>query len=149
MGKHVKWALLPALVLFVATGCTGSHYYGEEFSLYYDKPAEESRSERVDRKEIIHWAAHPKDRKRIGFLHTYDTKVEGSRTLRESHRIYDPLGVKAVGFVTAEGVFHRFDAQGRLGERVGEYPITTTGLKAFFRIPIAEHLSLEEIDPYK
>jgi hypothetical protein len=137
------------LVLPAIASCTDQHYYAEEFSLYYDRPAKETTSERVERREIVYWAKNPKDKKRIGFLHQYETKVVGSRQMRDSWYIFDRLGTTRVGFITNEGEFYRFDAQGRHGEKVGEYKVLPTGLKIFFGIPLDEHLDVEEIDPYK
>ncbi len=137
------------LVLPAIASCSDRHYYAEEFSLYYDRPATETTSERVERREIVHWAKNPKDKKRIGFLHQYETKVVGSRQMRDSWYIFDRLGNTRVGFITNEGEFYRFDAHGRLGERVGEYKVLPTGLKIFFGIPLDQHLDVEEIDPYK
>lgn len=137
------------LVLPAIASCSDRHYYAEEFSLYYDRPATETTSERVERREIVHWAKNPKDKKRIGFLHQYETKVVGSRQMRDSWYIFDRLGTTRVGFITSEGEFFRFDASGRLGERVGEYKVQPTGLKIFFGIPLSEHIDVEEIDPYK
>lgn len=142
-----RLALLLAAPLFAS--CTDQHYYAEEFSLYYDRPATESTSERIERREIVHWAKNPKDKKRIGFLHQYETKVTGSRKFRDSWYIFDALGKTRIGFITDEGVFYRFDAYGRLGERVGEFKVTPTGLKVFFGIPLDQNIDLEEIDPYK
>jgi hypothetical protein len=139
--------LLLALPLFAA--CGDQYGYREEWSHLYDRPATETTSDRIERREIIHWGANPKDKKRIGFLHKWETKVAGSRSYRESWSIMDKLGVSRVGFITAEGVFYRYDANGQLGEKVGEYPIVSTGLKIFFKIPLSEHIDLEEIDPYK
>jgi hypothetical protein len=142
-----RLALLLALPLFAS--CSDQYYYAEEFSLYYDRPATETTSDRIERREIVHWAKNPKDKKRIGFLHQYETKVVGSRKFRDSWYIFDVLGKTRVGFITDEGVFYRFDAAGRLGERVGEFKVMFTGLKVFFGIPLEENLDLEEIDPYK
>lgn len=136
-------------LLAVLAACSEANSYGEEFSLYYRRPASETRSERVERREIVHWPANPKDKKRIGFLHKYTTLVEGSRTPRDCWYIFDRYGETRIGFITAEGVFHRFDNQGRLGERVGEYTVVSTGLKVFFGIPLKENVDVEEIDPYK
>ena len=97
---------LPALA-----SCTDAHYYGEEFSLYYDRPATETTTERIERREIVYWASSPKDKKRIGFLHKYETKVVGSRNYRECWYIFDSLGVTRVGFITAEGEFYRIRRQ--------------------------------------
>jgi len=69
--------------------------------------------------------------------------------MRDSWYIFDRLGTTRVGFITNEGEFYRFDAAGRLGEKVGEYKVLPTGLKIFFGIPLDEHLDVEEIDPYK
>ena len=142
-----RLALLLALPMVAS--CTDQHYYAEEFSLYYDKPAGETTSDRIERREIVHWAKNPKDKKRIGFLHQYETKVVGSRKYRDSWYIFDSLGKTRIGFITDEGIFYRFDASGRLGERVGEFKVTPTGLKVFFGIPLSENIDLEEIDPYK
>lgn len=142
-----RLALILALPLVAS--CSDQHYYAEEFSLYYDKPAGETVSNRVDKREIVYWAKNPKDKKRIGFLQQMETKVVGSRQYRESWYIVDPVEKTRLGFITAEGVFYRFDAHGRLGERVGEYKVTPTGLKIFFGIPLDHNLEVEEIDPYK
>lgn len=141
--------LLLLLILPLGAACGNSNYYGEEFSNYYDRPATETSSERVERREIVAWTKSPKDKRRVGFLHKYETKVAGSRSYRESWYIFDTLGVTRVGFITAEGVFYRFDANGRLGERVYEGKILATGLKIFFKMPLTDNLDLEEIDPYK
>lgn len=142
-----RLALLLALPFFAS--CNDRDYYAEEFSLYYDKPATESTSERIERREIVYWAKNPKDKKRIGFLHQYETKIAGSRKFRDSWYIFDALGKTRIGFITDEGVFYRFDAYGRLGERLGEFKVTPTGLKVFFGIPLDQNVDLEEIDPYK
>jgi len=142
-----RLALLLALPMVASF--TDQYYYAEEFSLYYDKPAGETTSDRIERREIVHWAKNPKDKKRIGFLHQYETKIVGSRKYRDSWYIFDSLGKTRIGFITDEGVFYRFDANGRLGERVGEFKVTPTGLKVFFGIPLDQNIDLEEIDPYK
>ena len=136
-------------VLPLAACSDYANYYGEEWSHHYPPRAESTRSERIERREVVHWKDDPKQKKRIAFLYKYETLVAGSRTARESWRIYDRLGNTAVGLITGEGVFYRFDEQGRLGERVGEYPIVATGLKMFFGIPLRENVDVEEIDPYK
>jgi len=100
------------LALPMVASCTDQHYYAEEFSLYYDKPAGETTSDRIERREIVHWAKNPKEKKRIGFLHQYETKVVGSRKYRDSWYIFDSLGKTRIGFITDEGVFYRFDASG-------------------------------------
>lgn len=141
--------LLALLVLPLAASCTDQYYHSEEFSLYYDRPAGETTSERIERREIVYWAKNPKDKKRLGFLHQYETKVVGSRKFRDSWYIFDALGKTRIGFITDEGVFYRFDANGRLGERIGEFKVTPTGLKVFFGVPLDHNIDLEEIDPYK
>jgi hypothetical protein len=142
---------IPAFLVPLAAlaACSDRDYHGEEFSLYYRKPAAETRSERVERKEVVHWPSSPKDKKRIGFLHRYQTQVEGSREIRDSWYIFDRYGERRIGFITNEGVFYRFDWNGRIGERVGEYTVVATGLKVFFGIPLKENVDLEDIDPYK
>ena len=144
----MKRSLLFLALPFVAS-CGNQYGYKEEWSYLYDRPATETTTERVERREIVHWAANPKDKKRIGFLSRYETKVVGSRQMRDCWYIFDRLGVTRVGFITAEGVFHRFDANGRLSEPVYEGKIVATGLKIFFGIPLSEHVDLEEIDSYK
>jgi hypothetical protein len=143
-------AALAALAVLPLAACSDhSGYYPEEWSPYYKGPAESTRSERIERREIVHWKEDPRQKKRIGFLYKYETLVTGSRTPRESWRIYDRLGNTAVGLITGEGVFYRYDEKGYLGERVGEYPVVNTGLKIFFGIPLRENVDVEEIDPYK
>lgn len=126
--------------------CSGAHGHPEEFPQYFPGIAPETRQERTARKEIVHWGSNPKDKKRIGFFHTYETLPQGSRTIRESHYIMDLTGSRRVGFVTAEGKFHRFTKDGM--EFVGEYPILT-GLKVFYGFPIKDNIDLEDIDPHK
>jgi len=141
------WVVLAASLL---SSCADTaHYYGEEFAMYYPAPAEETATERTDSKEILHWKSDPRYKKRIGYLYQYRTRVAGSRSDRLSWTIFDNIAMRAVGFVTAEGVFYRFDELGRLGQRVGEYPILPTGLKVFFGIPVEENVDLEEVDPYR
>jgi len=137
------------LILPAVASCTNQYYRGEEFSLYYDKPASETVSERTERREIVGWGTNPKDKRRLGFLHRYETKVEGSRVYRECYYIFDRLGVTRVGFISAEGDFYKFDANGRLGQKVYEGKIVVTGLKIFFGLPLTHNVDLEEIDPYK
>jgi hypothetical protein len=138
------------LALPAVASCTNQYGYKEEFSLYYDKPATESTTERIERREIVAWGKNPKEKQRIGFLHKYETKVVGSRQYRECWYIFDKLGVNRVGFITAEGKFHRFTKHGTLDEEViYEGRIVTTGLKIFFGLPLTHNLDLEEIDPYK
>ena len=142
-----RLGLVLALPLFAA--CSDQFGYKEEWSLYYDKPATESVSDRVERREIVAWGANPKDKKRVGFLHQYETKVVGSRVYRNCWYIFDRLGVNRVGFITNEGTFYKFDQYGHLGEKVYEGKVVTTGLKIFFGFPLSHNLDLEEIDPYK
>ncbi|HZE95415.1 MAG TPA: hypothetical protein VE981_00150 [Planctomycetota bacterium] len=137
------------LALPVLASCSDQNYYAEEFSLYYDRPATETKSVRIEKKEIVYWAKNPREKKRIGFLTQMETKVVGSRTYRNCWYIWDPLEKTRVGFITDEGEFYRFDAYGRFGERVGEYKVTPTGLKIFYGIPLEEHVEVEDIDPYK
>lgn len=142
--------LLAALALALGVSCSESaNYYGEEFANYYKRPAEESTTERTDRREIVHWASNPKDKKRIGFLYRYETQPRGSRETREAYQIWNMYGNKALGMVTDEGKFYRYDANGRPEIFVGEYKIHATGLKVFFGIPIRENVDLEDIDPFK
>jgi hypothetical protein len=143
------WRAALLLPLALAACKDTASYYGEEFSNYYRGPANESSSERVERREIVHWKGNPREKKRVGFLYKYETLVKGSRTYRESWYIYDRLGKTAVGFITAEGKFHRFTEDGRIGPFVGEYPIITTGLKVFFGFPLTDNIDVEEVDPYK
>jgi hypothetical protein len=149
MIKRPASILLLTGLLAGLAACSDSHYYGEEFSNYYGPPASTTTSERVERREIVHWKENPRDKKRIGFLYKYETKVKGSRNYRDSWYIYDRLGNKAVGFITAEGKFYRFDDAGRIGAFVTENPVAVLGLKEFFGIPLRENVDLEEIDPYR
>ncbi len=142
--------LAAALVALAGASCSDSaHYYGEEFAGYYRGPSEAARSERIDRKEIIHWGSNPKDKKRIGFLHKYESQPRGSRSTREGYQIMNALGNKALGMITDEGRFYRYDEHGRPSIYINEYKIIVVGLKVFFGIPQSENLDLEEIDPYK
>lgn len=141
--------LLLVLALPLAAACGNQYGYKEEWSLYYDKPAAETTSERVERRAIMAWGANPKEKKRIGYLHQYETKVVGSRSYRNCWYIFDPLGNTRVGFITNEGDFYKFDPYGHLGEKVYEGKIVTTGLKIFFGYPLSYNVDLEEIDPYK
>jgi len=142
-----RLALLVALP--IAVSCTNQYGHPEEFSWGFDKPATETKSARVERREIVAWGANPKDKKRIGFLHQYETKVVGSRVYRNCWYIFDRLGVSRVGFITNEGTFFKFDQYGHLGEKVYEGKVVTTGLKIFFGYPLSHNVDLEEIDPYK
>lgn len=145
----MKRLAFAVLAIPAVASCTNQYGYKEEFSLYYDQPAAETKKYRVERREIVAWGTNPKDKKRIGFLYQNETKVVGSRSFRDSFEIYDRLGTTAIGFITAEGVFYRFDAHGKLGEKVYEGKIVVTGLKIFFGLPLTHNLDLEEIDPYK
>jgi hypothetical protein len=143
------WRLALPAVAFLSA-CSGTaDYYGEEFSMYYKAPAEDTTVERLEGREILTWKADPRKKKRLGYLYKYETKVAGSRGSRESYTIYDVPGKRALGFITAEGVVYRYDELGRMGSRVGEYPILPVGLKVFFGIPVEDNLDLEEIDPYR
>ncbi len=148
MTLRLAAAALP-LAALLASCVDTPHFYGEEFANYYGPPAPSTTSERVERREIIHWKDNPRDKKRIGFLYKYETRVKGSRAYRDCWYIYDRLGNKAVGFITAEGKFYRFDDAGRIGDYVTENPVSVLGLKEFFGIPLKENLDLEEVDPYK
>ncbi len=148
----MKNALMAVLLAAPAmASCTDRdlYYYPESASGLYKKSAEQTRSVCVDRKEILHWSGSPKDRTRIGYLKRFETLPAGSIATRESYQIYNAVGDKSIGFITAEGVFYRFDEQGRLGQRVGEYPILPTGIKVFFGLPMRDNIVLEDIDPYK
>ncbi len=146
----MKILLIPFLLAAGAlASCSDRDFRGEEFSNFYRGPAEATTQERVERREIVHWAKNPRDKKRIGFLWKYETQVAGSRSVRESYYIMNLTGTKREGFVTAEGEFYRFDENGRRGEFVGAYPIQTTGLKVFFGFPLTDSIDLEEIDPHK
>jgi len=142
-----RMSALAALLATASCGGTAS-FYGDEFSNYYQRPREETSRERVDSKEIVHWATNPKTKRRIGFYETWVVKLKGSRDSRECHYIKDSAGSRDIGFVTNEGVFYRFDDKGEK-TLVGEYTIVSTGLKVFFGIPIRENVDLEDIDPYK
>ena len=145
-----KLVVLAVLALPLGASCVDTaHYYGEEFAGNYRRNAEETSTERIDRREIVHWASNPKDKKRIGFLHRFETLPRGSRETRESLQIWNVYGNKALGMVTDEGKFYRYDANGRPEIYVGEYKIVTTGLKVFFGIPIRENVDLEDVDPHK
>jgi hypothetical protein len=140
---------LPFLAAALASCVDTLHYYGEEFAMHYPQPAEETRKERVDEREILRYAADSRRKERVGLLYKYETQVAGSREVRESYMIYNSAGTHAIGLITAEGVFYRFDERGRLGDRMGEYPILPTGLKVFLGLDIADQVELGEIDPYK
>jgi hypothetical protein len=145
-----RLALVLAIPAIASCASDSQFGYKEEFSLYYDQPARETTTERIERREIVAWGKNPKDKERIGFLHKYETKVVGSRQYRECWYIFDKLGVTRVGFITAEGKFHRFTNRGTLEEEVlYEGKIVTTGLKIFFGLPLTHNVDLEEIDPYK
>ena len=110
----------------------------EEFSLYYDQPAAETTSERIERREIVAWGKNPKDKQRIGFLHKYETKVVGSRAATgSSWYIFDRLGVTAASASSppkaTSTASPRTAASAR---RVDEDKVVTTGLKIFFGLPL-------------
>jgi hypothetical protein len=141
-----------ALALLAAFGACNQPdtFVSEGYSGYYRHPNEEdSPPRRIERKEIVYWAANPKDKKRIGFLNKYETEIKGSRDSRECYYITDIAG-KSIGFITSEGAFYRFNDQGRLQDRpIGEWKIVVTGLKAFYNIPHNENVDLEDVDPYR
>jgi hypothetical protein len=146
--------ILAAAVLGAASllsACSDSaNYYGEEWSGYYRRPAEETQGPAVvERREIVAWANDPRKKRRLGYLEKKQMQVQGSRDTRSCWYIRDPRGLQDIGFITHEGRFYRFDRDGRLGEYVGPYSYFPTGLKVFFGIPIGDNLDLEEIDPYK
>ncbi|HXX92210.1 MAG TPA: hypothetical protein VEN81_01165 [Planctomycetota bacterium] len=138
-----------AAVLGTASCYNDLHYYGEEWSMNYQHPRDETSRRRVDSKEIVYWASNPKDKVRIGFYETWEVKLEGSRGSRECHYIKDSGGLKTIGFVTNEGVFFRFPEGSSTPQRLNEYQILTIGLKVFFGIPNHENVDLEDIDPYR
>lgn len=142
-----RWALL--LVPLAASCAARPYFYGDEFSQYYMRPAEETRQELLESREIVHWKNDPKQKQRVGYLFHVNTQVKGSRVERDSWYIYDRWGTSRVGFITSEGVFYRFDERGQLGEEVGRWTIITTGLKAFLGIDLRDNLDLDPIDPYK
>ena len=143
-------AFVAVLAIVALASCsTPLDFRGEEFSRYYMYPAEETSQERIERREVVHWKDKPADKKRVGFLYKYSTQVKGSRTRRESYYLYDWTGSKIEGFITAEGVFYKFDRYGRAVKRVGEYPILPTGLKMMKGYDLKEHVDLQVIDPYK
>lgn len=150
--------LVAVLAVPFVSSCFGAtSFYGDEFSQYYQRPAEETRLGATTRQAITHWTTDPKKKARIGFLERYEIQVKGSREKREGYYLFNAGHTDKVGFITAEGVFYRFDKHGRLGERVGEYPIYGdvahkaffTGLKVFYGFPLADNVDLESIDPYK
>ena len=146
----MKRLALVVLALPAALSCSDQYGYPEEWSYGYDKPATQTTSSRIERREIVAWGANPRDKKRLGFLYRNETKVAGSREYRESYAIYDRLGTTQVGFITAEGVFYRFDKYGHFEQPpVYEGKIQVTGLKIFFGLPLTYNVDLEEIDPYK
>jgi len=136
----------------VLASCEGRPDFRSEFyAEFYQQPAEETVGpQRVGRQVITHWADNPRNKKRIGYLERYEIQPKGSRDIREGYYIRDATAVHQIGLVTAEGVFYRFDKDGRLeNPPVGEFKIITTGLKKFFGIPLRENLDVEDIDPYK
>ena len=146
----MRLAVLLFCLPLVASCIDTLFYYPEEWSGHYKKPHNETSMERTVRREITHWTNDPSKKKRVGFLYTYETKLRGSRGSRECYYIYDRNGLKAVGFITAEGTFYRFNSQGRFEEpAVGSYPIFDLGLKVFFGFPLDDHIGIEAIDPYR
>ena len=145
------WHAAAALLAAMLASCSDTpSFYGEEFSQFYGPPAAETKIERVERRAVYHWKDNPRDKKRIAFLYKYETQVKGSRAYRDSWQIYDRLGKKAVGFITAEGQFYRFQADGRREEKpIGEWQIVSTGLKVFFDLPLRDNVDVVEIDPYE
>ena len=93
----------PTILLFVLlplAACTR-----EGFSYYYQRPAEETTQERIDRKEIIHWKSDPRQKKRVGFLYKYPVDL---------HVTIDvgPAAVAVrVGGVERRRIKQRFDEQ--------------------------------------
>lgn len=133
----------------ILASCTPSpHHLPEAFPYYYKHPAAGSTTEVVESKEIRHWGTNPREKQRAGYLERNETQVAGSRDTREGYYIWNDVHTTRIGFITAEGGFYRFDANGRLGESLGAYPIVM-GLKLFFGLPLSENLELAEIDPYR
>ncbi len=145
--------LIAAAVLVGAAmlaACSDSaNYYGEEWGNLYARPVEETQRRVLERREIIHWAQDPRKKKRIGYLEKEEIQVKGSRDTRRCWYIKDARGLQNIGFITEEGRFYRYDANGRLGEYVGPWNYHPQGLRVFFGISSGDNLDLEEIDPYR
>ena len=140
--------LLPILSLF-ACG-TGYHWRSEEFQEMYSTETRAKEKGNLDRQKI-YYSLDRGEVEFLGVLEKNQIRLEGQRNPRMHYIIFDRHHEK-VGFISAEGEFSRFDAEGRL-QPMGEFPILMKGLKVFFGFPLAsrEHeyqIFLQPIDPY-
>ena len=131
----------------VATGCSNRDWHGEAFKKHYPQPNRTTSQELVERQAILHWKANPKDKQRIGYIEKYAITLAGSREPHDLYYIRDGSGLNTLGYISENGVFHRYLADGR-AERVGEYPIRDVGIRVFFGFPKGDNLAFEDITTF-
>ena len=135
-------AVIAAALL--AAGCGNYDYHGEAWSHRYPGPSKETGQQLVERQAIMHWKGNPREKKRIGYLEQYEILLAGSREPHDIYYIRDAAGMKTLGYISENGVFFRYTADGQV-KRLGEYPIRDTGIRVFYDLPKSDNLAFEDI----
>jgi hypothetical protein len=117
-----------------------SPFQAEFARFYQETPAPQPR----ERREIVTWTGNPKAKRRIGFLELRESRPKGPRWTF----IRDAEGMRDLGVVTPDGVFHRIGPKGELTP-MGKPPILSAGLKLLFNLPDPAKLDVVDPDPYK
>jgi hypothetical protein len=139
---------LATVALLAMAGCGYQDWRPEANQYWYGKPASETSMENAERRRIYHWKTDPKLKTRVGILEKNRLRLKGTREWQDLYYIKSAGGTELLGFITEDGVFFRYDRDGK-AHRVGEYKVIDTGVKVFFGFPLADNLSFEDIDPYK
>ncbi len=145
-----RTAIAFGVILSVAAlqGCGNIDHRSEDWQQHYGPAAADTERENLERKRIYAWEKDPRQKQRIGMLEKYRIRLKGSRDWHEMYYILNAGCTTKIGFINEDGVFFKYDREGRL-QRVGEYPIIDTGLKIFYELPLNMNLALEDFDPYK
>ena len=140
------------LLPVVSLAACGSGYYWRsgEYREFHSPEGNSRKARNLDRQKI-YYSLDRGETEFLGVLEKNQIRLQGQRNSRMHYIIFDRHHEK-VGFISAEGEFSRFDAEGRL-QPMGEFPILMKGLKVFFGFPLAsrEHeyqIFLQPIDPY-
>src|SRR5262245_37863595 len=146
--KRTALGIAIAAASLAAAGCSNLYWHGEAFSRYYPPPNKTTSQELAERQAIIHWKGSPKDKQRVGYLEKYMITLAGSREPHELYYIRDGTGMNTLGYITENGIFFRYTANGQ-AERMGEYPIRDVGIRLFFGFPKGDNLAFEDIATYE
>lgn len=139
-------------VLMISACAKSSLHQGEYYAEHYPGIMDEYEEMKADQKKVMAWESDPSQKKLVGWIETWRIAHKGEkiRPVEEWHTYYllfEPRGRVRTGYVSENGDFFRFDAQGRK-TKIGEWEMIETGLRVFYGLPLGTHVGYEEIDPY-